>query len=54
LLDDGVDDLLGGNVGAEIVDREPGAFEQHDNQVLADVVQVASHRSIVTSATWLS
>ena len=40
-----VDELVRLRVHAEIVNHEPGAPQHHDAQVLADVVQVALHRT---------
>ena len=36
-------ELLGGDVLAEVDDLEPGALAHHADQVLADVVQVTLH-----------
>ena len=41
VLVDGLDELLGRHVRAQVDDLEAGAFEHHGDQVLADVVQVA-------------
>ena len=42
MLNDGVDEFLGGDVGAEVNDLEPGAFQHHGNQVLADTCTCAA------------
>ena len=38
---DGVDELFGGDVGAEVDDIEAAAFEHRGDEVLADVMEVA-------------
>ena len=41
MLPDGGDEVGGADPGAEVDDREAGAGEEHADEVLADVVQVA-------------
>ena len=41
VLPDGGDEVGGGDAGAEVDDLEAGALQEHADEVLADVVQVA-------------
>ena len=41
MLPDRGDEVGGGDAGAEVDDREAGALQEHADEVLADVVQVA-------------